>query len=275
MPFPGGPNDANMNSQQTTTTRPQGSRRGTPSWLLALGRNDLPPEILCDGAEYKRARVLKHDFFAATGLYEGTEGAVILKIGRTADLFGFPMEWLGAFLCRREVVGYQRLSDVPGVPALIGRVGRTGFVHAFVPGHDLRAGERVSDEFFSLLRGILDAVHAKGMAYVDLEKRENILVDNRGDPCLIDFQISWYWPLRRGGRSRAARWLLHRCQESDHYHLLKHWRRHRPDQLTDEQVWHSRQKPTSIRFHQWVARPLTRLRRRMLKKLDPARAIGR
>ena len=30
--------------------------------------------------------------------------------------------------------------------------------------------------------------------YVDLHKRENIIVNERGEPSLIDFQISLSWP---------------------------------------------------------------------------------
>ena len=41
---------------------------------------------------------------------------------------------------------------------------------------------------------MLNAMHERKVAYIDLHKRENILVNERGDPCLIDFQISVAWP---------------------------------------------------------------------------------
>ena len=37
-------------------------------------------------------------------------------------------------------------------------------------------------------------MHARRTVYVDLHKRENIIVSEHGKPCLIDFQISICWP---------------------------------------------------------------------------------
>ena len=249
-------------------------RRRPPAWLKALGRRELPDSMACRGVTYRRVRVFKHDFFAATGLYESAAGQAVFKVGRVADLFGLPMAWLGRWLGRREAGAYQRLQDLDGVPAFLGLVGDNGFLHEFLPGHALRPDDRVGDEFFARLENLLAEVHARDMAYVDLEKRENILVGDGGRPGLIDFQISWYWPPRWGGRTAPARWLLRRFQDSDRYHLGKHRRRLRPDQLTPEQIARSRRKPAYVRAYTWIARPLTRLRRRTLDRLEPGRAGG-
>jgi hypothetical protein len=243
-------------------------------WLKALGHKDLPETITCQGTVYHRVRVFKHDFFAATGLYRSSEKLAVYKAGREVDLFGVPMSWLGRWLCRREAEGYKRLAGLNGVPGFLGLVGENAFMHEFVPGHALQRGERVNDEFFGALEKLLECVHARDMAYVDLEKRENILVGDDGRPRLIDFQIAWYWPPNRGGRSGPARWLLRKFQESDRYHLLKHWRRYRPDQLSPAQIAGSRKKPSYIHVHRWITRPFTRLRRRALGRLDPDRAPG-
>jgi len=243
-----------------------------PAWLKALGRQELPETIACHGVTYQRVQVFKHDFFAATGLYRSHQGLAVYKVGRVADLFGFPMAWLGKWLCRREAQAYQRLQDLDGVPGYVGLAGENGFLHEFLPGHVLQRYERVGDEFFARLEKLLGEVHARDMAYVDLEKRENILVGDDGRPGLIDFQISWYWPLEWGGGTAPARWLLRRFQESDRYHQLKHWRRHRPDQLTEEDMARSRRKPAYIHLLTWITRPFTRLRRRTLQRLEPGRA---
>ena len=247
-------------------------KQGTPAWLKALGRRELPQTITCRGVTYRRVQVFKHDFFAATGLYRSDQGLVVYKVGRVVDLCGFPLAWLGQWLCRREARAYQRLQGLEGVPAYVGLAGENGFLHEFLPGHALQRYERVGDEFFARLEKLLGEVHARDMAYVDLEKRENILVGDDGRPGLIDFQISWYWPPKWGGNTAAARWLLRRFQESDRYHHLKHWRRHRPDQLTAEQLARSRRKPAYVHLFTWITRPFTRLRRRTLQRLEPGRA---
>jgi len=245
------------------------------AWLRALGKQDMPESfLLCDG-EYRHVRTFKHDFFAATGLYEGPSGQVVLKMGRVVSLFGLPMCWIGKWLMQRELTIYQAVDDLPGVPVCMGQVGLTGLVHQFVEGHPLQRKERVSDEFFSQLEQMIDELHRRDIAYVDLEKRENILVDSDGNPSLIDFQISWLWPADRKKRSGfqrclpgfLGRFLLHRFQAGDRYHLLKHRRRHRPDTMTEEQIRASYRGGILVLAHRWISKPFTLTRRAILKIL--------
>jgi len=245
------------------------------AWLRALGPADLPAGLeLADGT-YTHLRTYKHDFFAATGLYEGPSGKVILKMGRTASLFGLPMTWLGRRLTERELAVYRELQGVPGVPRCYDLWATTGLVHAFIEGHPLQRNERVNDEFFDRLGQVIDEIHSRRIAYVDLEKRENILVDADGRPALIDFQISWWWPTdrsRKPGLGRIlpnalGRRILAKLQAADLYHLLKHRRRHRPDLLTPEQIRQSYRCGPLVRIHRVVARPFTALRRAILKAL--------
>ncbi len=233
----------------------------------------MPEEITLDDGTYRRVKTYKHDFFAATGLYEGPSGRVILKIGRVQSLFGLPTVWLGRWLADRERRLYDAVEDLQGVPRCMGGWDRTGFVHAFVPGHPLQRKEAVNDDFFRRLESLIATIHERDIAYADLEKRENILVGDDGLPYLIDFQISWYWSAGPSGRS--VRWMLNglgrlilrRLQQADRYHLLKHWRRHRPDQLSEAQLQASYRVGFWIRLHRTFIRPLTLLRRAVLKML--------
>ncbi len=228
----------------------------------------MPQTVACRGGLYTLVETFKHDFFAATGLYRGPEGFAVLKVGRTNDFFSLPMGWVGRFLGRREIRLYEQAHDLSGVPRLIGPVGETGFLHEFVPGHPLGRREPVGDAFFEELLGLLRSLHDRHIAYVDLNKRENVLVGDDGKPYLIDFQISLLLPPVGWGRLRLLRWLLHRFQQADVYHCLKHKRRSRPDLLTpDEQRLVSRLS-IWIRLHRWIARPLTQLRRRILRRLQ-------
>ena len=245
------------------------------AWLRALGPADLPARIeLADGA-YVHLRTYKHDFFAATGLYEGPSGKVILKMERQASLLGLPMAWLGRRLAERELAVYRELQGVPGVPRCYDLYQGSGLVHTFVEGHPLQRNERVNDEFFGRLEQLIGELHRRRIAYVDLEKRENILVDADGRPALIDFQISWWWPTDRSRRRGLGRvlpdalggYILAKLQAADRYHLRKHRRRHRPDLLTPEQIQESYQCGPLVRIHRRVSRPLTAIRRAALKVL--------
>jgi hypothetical protein len=245
-------------------------------WLRALGARDMPESIELEDGAYHHVRTYKHDFFAATGLYEGPSGRVILKIGRQAPLLGLPMKWLGQALTRRELAFFERVDDLPGVPRCLGGWGETGLVHLFVEGHPLQKKEQVNDGFFPRLAELIDKLHERGIAYVDLEKRENILVGDDGNPWLIDFQISWRWAIgpdrRRQGMIRLmphelGLFLLERLQQADRYHLLKHRRRHRPDTMTEAEIEASYRRGAWAEVYRRVARPLTLLRRAALKTL--------
>jgi hypothetical protein len=231
----------------------------------ALGPDDPPREIQIEGRAYRRSRVFKHDSWAATALYECGAERVVCKFNRRQPIAGLPMGWLGCWLARREAHLYRLLAGDPHVPALCGDVcveGRPAphaVAHAFVAGRPLTLDDAPSDEFFAELAGVLENLHAVGIAYVDLHKRENVLLGADGRPYLIDFQISVCLP-----RRRPATWLLRLLQRSDRYHLAKHVRRLRPDLSARYSGELGDRPPWWIRAHRRVAVPFRRLRRRLL-----------
>lgn len=245
-----------------------------PPSLTALGRRTLPAEIEVGGNRYVHRQTFKNDFFAVTATYEGRSGRVLLKVGRQAGFWGIPLVWVGRLLAAREAAALECLVDLDGVPRLIGRWGATGIVREFVEGHPLAKGERVGDDFHVRLRSLVDQIHARGMAYVDLEKCENVLVGDDGRPYLFDFQIAWYVPARWGGELWPVRRLRRWFQAGDRYHLVKLQRRTRPDQLSPEALAGSYRRPWYLRVHGLVARPFTWCRRVILNRLDPRRKDG-
>jgi hypothetical protein len=254
-------------AENPMTEYPRATSRQRRPWLFALGPQDPPERFSLHGEDFRRLTVFKHDFFAATTLYEGAGAKVVLKIGRTYPLFGLPMEWIGRILCFHECRLFSLVRDIDGIPKLTGRVGPTGLVHEFAEGRPLAKGDVVADDFFPRLESMLAAIHRRQAAYVDFEKRENILHGADGRPWLIDFQISWHVPDARGGRCWPARRWLAVLQAADRYHLLKHWRRLRPDQLDTRELDESHFAPTWIRWHRAIFRPLTMMRRRLLVRL--------
>jgi hypothetical protein len=223
---------------------------------------------------FVQQEVFKHDFFAITALYVGESGKVVLKVHREASFLLVPLGWLGRLLTARECAALQRLGDVPGVPELVGHWGTTGLVRQYIDGHPLARGDRVSDDFHAQLRTLIDTIHDHGMAYVDLEKSENVLVGDDGRPYLFDFQISWYLARKWGGESWPARKVRQWLQAGDIYHLGKLQRRTRPDQLTAEQRAATYRKPWHVRAYRFVTWPFTWCRRRVLNRLVPRRRKG-
>jgi hypothetical protein len=260
-----------MPAERTHARRP--SARPRPRLFRALGAGEPPAAIRLRGVEYHRTEVLKHDSWAATAIYEGPAGRVVCKFNRREPVLGLPMAWLGRWLATREATMLARCADLANVPAGSGRVMVGGRVlpnavaHEYVPGHPLMDRERVADTFFPRLRGLLAELHRRGLAYVDLHKRENVIVGDDGEPYLIDFQISVGLP--SWGPLGAVLRLL---QHSDDYHLDKHVARNRPDQCLGRPTG---RMPWSIRLHRLFAQPLRSLRRRLLVLAGVRKGRGR
>jgi RIO-like serine/threonine protein kinase len=234
--------------------------------MRALGRAGLPREFNLEGVTYRLQRTVKHDFFAATAFYVDNSGrTVVLKVSRTTDFAGVPLAWVGRWLCRREVRFYNKLADLPNVPDVLGTVGPTGFVHDYVPGRPLEKDRPVPDGFFRELQQLLGQLHARGLAYVDTNKPQNILLGDDGRPHLIDFQISY--DLAELGDWALNRWWLRRLQHEDLYHVLKHKRRIRPDEMTPDETERATRKSALIRLHRFLTKPYFALRRRTFKRL--------
>jgi len=221
-------------------------------YLRALGRKGLPEQIVLCGRPYRLERRFKHNSVSAVGLYAADGDRVVLKCYRRAPALVVPMEWAGRMMAAHEAAMLRRVWDVPGVPRLRGRYGRTGLVRDYVPGRPLTRRSPVGREFFRRLRGLLQEVHRRGMAYVDLEKAENVLIGEDGRPHLIDFQVAY------AGR---CRWLLRRLQEADNYHVRKHMRRVLKPRLSPEEVRQLKGRPWVVRLSNLMNVPYMRLRR--------------
>lgn len=176
-----------------------------------------------------------------------------------------PMVWLGKRLANREFEMYHQLADLPNIATGYRDVFHSGMVqinacaHDFIEGHPLRWHDVVDDDFFDKLDAQLIEMHRRDMAYVDMNKAENVIVNADGDPCLIDFQISQRWP------SFWLRAPLRILQRSDLYHSFKLRRRFRPDLMDRKQE--TKWIPWWIRAHRTIATPFRACRRRLLVAL--------
>src|SRR5437660_34983 len=193
---------------------------------------------------------------------ETTPPSVASPIWRFA---GTPVRWLGRWQCGREVAFYEHLADLSCVPALLGRVGDTGYLRAFVAGHPLSHERPLPDGFWPRLDIAMQEVHRRGVAYVDSNKPENVLVGDDGHPYLIDFQIAW----RCGPRADHAlgRWWLARLQREDLYHVLKHKRRFARQSMTPTELERVRRRSLLIRAHRVINQPYRMVRRPLLRWL--------
>jgi hypothetical protein len=250
------------------------SARPRPALLRALGQGEPPDEIEIDGKHYRLLRVVKHDSWAATAFYTGADKQVVCKFNRQQRVGPMPMRWLGRWLARREAHALRLLAGLPGIPAAVGEVKTLGQVqrhavaHDFIPGRPLRSHDAIPAPALVALAELLAEVHRRQMAYVDLHKRENILVGDDGRLYLLDFQIGFtlkrWWPAN-ALPMRVLLWIL---QRSDTYHLGKHIARCSNAQAAPPRPWW-------IRLHRCVARPMRSLRRWLLVRLGVRTGRGK
>ncbi len=232
----------------------------------ALGAEGLPEEIRSEGRSFRRCKVFKHNSLAAVGLYERGGRKVVLKSYRQTPWLGLPVVGLSRLMARHEAQVIRRLQDLRGVPRLRGLHGPTGLVREYVPGHPLTRDCEVSRNFLLELFHLLRGIHRRGIAYVDLEKADNILVGEDGHPHLIDFQIAFHVPERFGGRTFPVRWLRRQFQTGDLYHARKHFRRLLEDRLTPRQLAYLRRKPWPVQLGNVLHTPFKKMKRCLLRK---------
>ena len=248
------------------------NRVGKPRSPLfrALGKSDPPATIEIRGETFHRDEIYKHDSWAASGTYRGPSGTVFCKFNRQQSVLGFPMKWLGRLLGKRETFFLKRLADLPGIPrwsgpiVLDGRELKNAVAHEYVKGRPLAKSDNLPREFFDGLEELLRQMHQRGIAYVDLHKRENILVGDDQQPYLLDFQISLRVP-KIVRKLPVLRLLFEFFRDSDLYHLQKHRHRNGDEAVrADTAEW---KRPLIIRMHRMIARPFRAVRRRLLVTL--------
>jgi hypothetical protein len=139
---------------------------------------------------------------------------------------------LGRRQLRRERRALRRLEGLPGVPVDLGDVPPWGLLMEPIEGEPItRWRRRPREEILPMLERLarlVDRIHERGVAHLDLRKRDNILVSAEGVPSIIDFNASFCFD----PGSLGARLVFPVLRRVDRAALLK-WKSHLvPDLLT-------------------------------------------
>jgi RIO-like serine/threonine protein kinase len=104
----------------------------------------------------------------------------------------FILRWtLGLWLIHKEWKIYSRLAGMKGIPQPVERVDRFAFAMEFIPGRSILREEPLPPSFFQELERMLGDIHERGVVHMDLRHKGNILVSEKGEPFLIDFNSSF------------------------------------------------------------------------------------
>jgi len=146
-----------------------------------MNRKDIEKNSIC----LVRGRLGKPDLNRVE-----TEGhAFMVKDVRRRNFF---LRWtLGLWLIDKEWKIYSRLKGLKGIPQPVERIDRFAFAMEYIPGKAVGRSEALSASFFLELERVLGEVHSRGVVHMDLRHKGNILVSDKGEPFLIDFNSSF------------------------------------------------------------------------------------
>ena len=119
-----------------------------------------------------------------TLLYEHAGQRLVVKAPTGRGL----RRWLALLMLRHEARVYRVLGRFPAAPRCYGLLRNRYLVLAFIDGELARYAEIPDREkFFAELLSHIQALHARGIAHSDLQKKDNLFVTRDGHPCLLDF----------------------------------------------------------------------------------------
>jgi serine/threonine protein kinase len=150
------------------------------------------------------------------------------------DVMGkhFLFRWtLGLWLIHKEWKIYSRLEGIQGIPKIMGRIDRFAFAMEFVQGRPIQRGEDLPPSFFYDLDRLLKDIHSRGVVHMDLRHKGNILISEKGEPFLIDFNSSFSFK----DKGLFRRFLFPILRWVDYGGLLKLKQRTSPSSMTPEE----------------------------------------
>jgi len=149
-------------------------------------------ERMTDRKDIERhSTLLVKGSFGKPDLYKVEVGDQIFMV-KDVRKRGFLLRWtLGLWLIQKEWKIYSRLKGLKGIPQPVKQIDRFAFAMEFIPGVPIERGKIIPPSFFSDLDQVLKAIHSRGVVHMDLRHKGNILVSDKGEPFLIDFNSSF------------------------------------------------------------------------------------
>ncbi len=191
-----------------------------------------------------------------------TEGRDLLvkDYHKGKSLFG---RLLGRFLTYREKIAYERLKDLPGIPRYYGMLDPYALILQYVPSKHVRDvdPDQIPADFFYLLSELVENMHSRGIAHGDLHKLDNILIDNRGHPVIVDFTSA----IMTGSNPLAALLLPIFCDD-DWRGIYKLKKQVAPGLLTEQQWEFLNHHNLGERIFRRIRKPIRSLIKRWSSK---------
>lgn len=133
----------------------------------------------------------------------GDACAVFKDYARTPGWFG---RLLAPILIWREASALRRLAGLTGIPTIYEQPDVRGLLMEYLPALPWPQA-KAPNAAYQRLEALVSAMHARGVAHCDLRGGSNMLVDQAGQPYIVDFvarvhrggvwNLPWNWLFRQ------------------------------------------------------------------------------
>lgn len=204
--------------------------------------------------EFLILKTLKIDAFSKTDLAWYNEQFVIV---RSLNCQGWFKNWIGRRLANREAQVIAHLAkqtetsktgvDYPNFPILLYKDSNY-LIRSYIPGCPLNRAGKISADYFKKAKNLVKLLHRNHVVHNDLEKAENWIVMNNGQPGIIDFQIAKYF--------KQPNKLMHLLMAEDIRHVLKNKARFCSENLKKKEQIRLKQRPKISRWFRGTFKPI-------------------
>ncbi len=145
------------------------------------------------------------------------------------------------FTLRHEYLVYKKLQGVTGVPRCYGFYRNQFLVIEYIESKTLRQAELDNrDYFYSKLFTLIDTLHKRDIAHIDLKRKDNILVADGCEPYLVDFGAA---VIRKTGFHPVNNYFFKVAKQFDLNAWIKHKYKRQFDQICEEDRKYYRRTP--------------------------------
>lgn len=131
-----------------------------------------------------------------------------------------PLRWFHRHMLRHEYRAYLQLGDFAGSPACHGLIDGQYLVLEYVQGRTIRNKRPLDeDEFHDRLFDYIREMHARGVAHMDLKRKDNLLVKTDESPCILDFGAA---VIKKKGLHPFNRYRFRLGRQFDYNAWIKH-----------------------------------------------------
>jgi predicted Ser/Thr protein kinase len=174
------------------------------------------------------SNILAAGYQGQTLLYENNNRKYVIKVPHGRGL----LRWFHASMLRHEYQVYKHLADFSGAPACYGLMDRQYLILEFIEGSTIRDRRPLDEaEFLLKLLEFIKSMHLRGIAHMDLKRKDNLLVTVDDNPCILDFGAA---VIKKKGFHPFNRFRYRLATQFDYNAWIKHKYHDSHEALTEE-----------------------------------------